>query len=65
MSHNYRGKEKADTIVSSARKHYEDICAENSDEPAAYDIHPKLIWGCTKTLGKGDDCCDFRMRIKK
>ena len=35
------GKEKADAIVSSARKHYETICSENSDEPAAYDIHTK------------------------
>ncbi len=24
---------------------------------------PKLFWGRTKTLGKGGDCCDFRIGV--
>jgi len=28
-------------------------------------MHEKLIWGRTKTLGKGGDCCDFDIRIKE
>lgn len=35
----------------------DDICYGN--------MHPKIIWGRTQTLGKGGDCCDFRMAIKK
>ncbi|MCR5326582.1 MAG: L-2-amino-thiazoline-4-carboxylic acid hydrolase [Bacteroidales bacterium] len=27
------------------------------------DLHPKVIWGRTKTLGKGGNCCDFRMKV--
>ncbi|MDL2318976.1 L-2-amino-thiazoline-4-carboxylic acid hydrolase [Eubacteriales bacterium OttesenSCG-928-A19] len=27
-------------------------------------MHPKLLWGRTKTLGKGDDRCDFNISIK-
>ena len=26
-------------------------------------LHPKLVWHRTKTLGNGDDCCDFCLRI--
>lgn len=33
----------------------DDICNEN--------LHPKLVWHRTKTLGNGDDCCDFCLRI--
>ena len=28
-------------------------------------LHPKLIWHRTKTLGRGDDRCDFCMKIMK
>ena len=28
------------------------------------DMHPKLIWGRTRTLGKGGNCCDFKISIK-
>lgn len=59
------GAKQAEAIITSARKHFEAICQENAGEPAAYDMHPKVIWGRTQTLGKGGDCCDFRMSIKK
>ena len=35
----------------------DDICYGN--------IHPKLVWGRTKTLGHGGDVCDFRISIKE
>ena len=28
------------------------------------DMHPKLLWGRTRTLGKGGSCCDFKISIK-
>ncbi len=28
-------------------------------------MHPKLIWGRTKTIGDGDDCCDFKLTVVK
>ena len=34
----------------------DDICYGN--------MHPKLLWGRTQTLGKGDSCCDFKISIK-
>ena len=27
------------------------------------DMHPKLLWGRTQTLGKGGSCCDFKISI--
>lgn len=38
------------------------FCA--SDDVAYGNMHPKLIWGRTKTLGRGDECCDFRLTVK-
>ena len=38
------------------------FCA--SDDVAYGNMHPKLIWGRTKTLGRGDDCCDFKLTVK-
>lgn len=35
-----------------------------SDDIAYGNIHPKVIWGRTKTLGTGGDCCNFRVYIK-
>ncbi len=35
----------------------DDICYGN--------MHPKLTWERTKTLGYGFDCCDFKIRVKK
>ena len=37
--------------------HVDDICYGN--------MHPKLIWGRTKTLARGGDCCDFKITISK
>ena len=28
-------------------------------------LHPKLIWGRTKTIGRGGDCCDFLLAYKE
>lgn len=36
----------------------------NSDDISYGNMHPKLVWARTKTLGRGDDCCDFRLYIK-
>ncbi len=33
----------------------DDICYEN--------MHPKLVWARTKTMGHGGDCCDFRLYV--
>lgn len=35
-----------------------------SDDIIYGNMHPKLLWGRTKTLGTGGDCCDFRLYIK-
>jgi len=35
----------------------DDICYAN--------MHPKLYWGRTQTLGKGGDRCDFLIEIKE
>jgi len=37
----------------------------NSDDICYADMHPKLLWQRTKTLGRGGDCCDFKISIKK
>jgi len=36
-----------------------------ADDVCYGDLHPRLVWGRTKTLGKGGDCCDFRMKVIK
>lgn len=36
-----------------------------SDDICYGNMHPKLIWGRTETLGTGGDCCDFKLHIKK
>lgn len=36
-----------------------------SDDITYGNLHPKLVWGRTKTLGIGGDCCDFRLYIKE
>ena len=35
----------------------------DADDVCYGDLHPKVVWGRTKTLGKGGDCCDFRMKV--
>lgn len=55
---------------------YHDVCAQygcpelcrcfcDSDDITYDSLHPKLLWHRTKTLGRGDDCCDFGLRITK
>ncbi len=36
-----------------------------SDDICYGNMHPKLVWGRTKTLGTGGDCCDFSLWIKE
>lgn len=40
-------------------------CFCDSDDISYSGLHPKLIWERTKTLGRGNDCCDFCMKIRK
>ena len=35
----------------------------DTDDVAYGNMHPCVIWGRTKTLGKGGDCCDFKLTI--
>lgn len=55
---------------------YNDICRKygcpeiikafcHSDDMAYGNMHPKLLWARTKTLGRGGDCCDFIIHVKK
>ena len=59
------GATKANAVMERARKRFGELCSENADEPTAWHIHPKLIWGRTQTLGKGGSCCDFKISIKQ
>lgn len=36
----------------------------NADDVAYGNMHPKLSWERKKTLGRGNDCCDFIQKIK-
>ena len=38
-------------------------CFCDSDDITYDGLHPKLVWHRTKTLGRGDDRCDFCMKI--
>lgn len=35
-----------------------------SDDICYGNLHPKLVWARTKTLGMGGDCCDFKLYMK-
>lgn len=37
----------------------------DSDDAGYGNLHPNLIWGRTKTIGHGGDCCDFLLEYKK
>ncbi|MDE7122188.1 MAG: L-2-amino-thiazoline-4-carboxylic acid hydrolase [Oscillospiraceae bacterium] len=37
----------------------------NGDDTAYGNMHPRLSWERKKTLGRGDTCCDFILRIIK
>ena len=54
---------------------YHDICTEygcqelcrcfcDSDDISYTGLHPKLIWERSMTLGRGNDRCDFCMKIR-
>lgn len=56
------------------RARYHDTCVEHgcpelcpcfcdSDDIAYDDLHPKLVWHRTKTLGRGNECCDFCLKL--
>ncbi len=36
-----------------------------ADDVTYGNLHPKLIWGRTQTLGMGGSCCDFRLYVDK
>ena len=40
-------------------------CFRDSDDITYDGLHPKLIWQRTMTLGRGDDRCDFCMKVVK
>ena len=53
---------------------YHDTCVEHgcpelcpcfcdSDDIAYDDLHQKLVWHRTKTLGRGNECCDFCLKL--
>lgn len=60
--------------IDMIRCHYHDECVRcgcpelcpcfcDSDDITYDGLHPKLVWRRTKTLGRGDDCCDFCLKI--
>ncbi len=36
----------------------------DSDDVTYGNMHPKLKWGRTKTIGRGNDCCDFLLEYR-
>jgi hypothetical protein len=37
----------------------------DGDDAGYGNLHPKLIWGRTKTIGRGGDCCDFLLQYQE
>ena len=37
----------------------------DSDDALYGNMHPKLVWGRTKTIGRGADCCDFSLEYRQ
>ena len=37
----------------------------DGDDAGYGNLHPKLIWGRTKTIGRGGDCCDFLLKYQE
>ena len=37
----------------------------DGDDAGYGDLHPKLIWGRTKTIGRGAECCDFLLKYRE
>ncbi len=40
-------------------------CFCDSDDITYDQLHPELLWHRTQTLGRGDCCCDFCLKIKE
>jgi len=40
-------------------------CFCDGDDAGYGNLHPKLIWGRTKTIGRGGDCCDFLLEYEE
>lgn len=36
----------------------------DGDDAGYGNLHPKLIWGRTKTIGRGDECCNFLLQYR-
>ncbi|MBQ2606773.1 MAG: L-2-amino-thiazoline-4-carboxylic acid hydrolase, partial [Oscillospiraceae bacterium] len=34
----------------------------DGDDAGYGNLHPRLIWGRTKTIGRGDECCNFLLQ---
>ena len=60
--------------VDMIRCPYHDTCVQygcpelcpsfcDSDDITYDGLHPNLYWHRTKTLGRGDDCCDFCLKL--
>ncbi len=60
--------------IDMTRCPYHDACVEygcpelchcfcDSDDITYDGMHPRLLWHRTKTLGRGDDCCDFCLKL--
>lgn len=60
--------------IDMTRCPYHDTCVQygcpelcpsfcDSDDITYNGMHPKLFWHRTKTLARGDDCCDFCLKI--
>jgi len=39
-------------------------CFCDGDDAGYGNLHPKLTWGRTRTIGRGGDCCDFLLQYK-
>lgn len=40
-------------------------CFCGGDDAGNGNLHPKLKWGRTKTIGRGGDCCDFLLKYEE
>ena len=70
-----RGTARGVWRIDMTRCPYHDVCVRHgcpelchcfcdSDDITYDGLHPKLLWRRTKTLGRGDDCCDFCLMLR-
>ena len=70
-----RGTARGVWRIDMTRCPYHDACARHgcpelcrcfcdSDDITYDGLHPRLLWRRTKTLGRGDDCCDFCLMLR-